>query len=103
METGLTNETLAACLQSMKAMPSFAKYLLYKDVLNMFLPGKFMFDPIEDRFGWYRQVNGANFFISTKELLQAEKNSLFKLAASASFIISFSIDHRKFFRNVWKK
>ena len=32
-----------------------------------------MSDPIECRFIWYRQVNIANFFISTKQLLQAEK------------------------------
>ena len=54
-------------------MPSLAKYLLYKHGFEYVLLGKFMSDPIEGRFGWYRQVIGANFFISTKRLLQAEK------------------------------
>ena len=84
-------------------MPSLAKHLLNKHEFEYVWPGKFMFDPIGGRFGCYRQVNRANFFISTKQLLWAEKNSLFELAAAASFIISFSIDHRKLFRSVWKK
>ena len=57
----LANEIFTACLQSMRAMPSLAKYLLYKHEFEYVLPGKFMSDPIEGRFGWYRQVNGANF------------------------------------------
>ena len=37
------------------------------------LLGKYMSDPIEERFGWYRQANGGNFFMSIKQLLLAEK------------------------------
>ena len=37
------------------------------------LPGKFMSDPIEARFGWYRQASGGNFFMSVKQLMLAEK------------------------------
>ena len=32
-----------------------------------------MSDPIEGRFGWYRQVNDYNFYRSVKQVLQAEK------------------------------
>ena len=32
-----------------------------------------MSDPLEGRFGWYRQTNGGNFFVSTKQLLHSEK------------------------------
>ena len=71
--SGFIDETFTACLQSMRAMLSLAKHLLYKHGFDYVLPGKFMSDPIEGRFGWYRQPNGANFFISTKQLLQAEK------------------------------
>ena len=71
--SGLTKKTFTACLQSMKAMPSLAKHLLYKHGFEYVLPGKFMPDPIEGRFGWYCQENGAHFFISTKQLLQGEK------------------------------
>ena len=37
------------------------------------LSGIFTSDPIEDRFGWYHQVNDNNFFISVKLLFEAEK------------------------------
>ena len=37
------------------------------------LPGKFSSDPIEGRFGWYRQTNGGNFYTSINQLCQAEK------------------------------
>ena len=32
-----------------------------------------------------------------------KKNLLFKLAATAGYIISFPVDHGKFFTSVWKK
>ena len=32
-----------------------------------------MSDTTEGRFGWYRQMNGGNFFMSSKQLLQSEK------------------------------
>ena len=32
-----------------------------------------MSDPIEGRFGWYRLVNGGNFYMSVKQVLHAEK------------------------------
>ena len=32
-----------------------------------------MSDILEARFGWYRQANGGNYFISLKQLLQTEK------------------------------
>ena len=36
-------------------------------------PGKLLSDPIEERFGYYRQLNGENFYISVMQLLLAEK------------------------------
>ena len=32
-----------------------------------------MSDPIEARFGWYCQMNGGNFFMSLRQLLDSEK------------------------------
>ena len=32
-----------------------------------------MSDPLEGRFGWYRQANGGNFFMSVRQVLLAEK------------------------------
>ncbi|QQP35188.1 Putative LOC101234561 [Caligus rogercresseyi] len=37
------------------------------------LPSLFQSDPIEKRFGWYRQLSGGNYFISVRQILEAEK------------------------------
>lgn len=73
---GLTSETFLACIESMGAVPELTAkntYLQKKHRFLYLLPGKLMFDPIEARFGWYRQVSGGNFFMSIKQLLEAEK------------------------------
>ena len=71
--SGLTSETFIACLQSMKALSLCAKHLLERHNFDYVLSGKFLSDPIEGRFGWYRQMNGGNFFMSIMQLLQSEK------------------------------
>ena len=70
---GLTNETFLACIQTIEAMLAMTEYMLAKNKLTYILTGKFSSDPIEGRFGWYRQANGGNFFMSLKQLLQVEK------------------------------
>jgi len=70
---GLTTETFTACIQTMRAIPKLAAYLVEKHNFKYLLSGKIMSDPIEARFGWYRQVNGGNFFMSVRQLLLAEK------------------------------
>ena len=71
--SGLTSETFITCLQSMTASSICAEHLLEKHNFDYVLSGKFLFDPIEGRFGWYRQMNGGNFFMSITQLLQSEK------------------------------
>ena len=71
--SGLTNETFTACIQTITTLPKLAAHLMQSHGFNYVLSGKFMSDPIEGRFGWYRQVNGGNFFMSIKQLLEAEK------------------------------
>ena len=70
--SGLTNQTFLACTQTMSAMPELAKYLQQKLKLQYVLPGKFTSDPIEGRYGRYRQANSGNFFMSIKQLLESE-------------------------------
>jgi len=70
---GLTNETFLACIQSIEAMLALTKYMLQNKKLAYILPGKFSSDAIEGRFGWYRQANGGNFFMSLKQVVQVEK------------------------------
>ena len=54
-------------------MTYLAQYLINQHAFSNVLPGKFCSDLIEGRFGWYRQVNGENFFVSINQLFQAEK------------------------------
>ena len=72
---GLIDQTFLACIQTMSAIPELARYLHEKFDFCYIFTRKFTFDPIEARFGWYRQVNGGNFFMSLKQVLKAEKNS----------------------------
>ena len=72
-QAGLTQETFTACIQSLEVMIVLADHLLKNHSFIYVLPGKFCSDPLEGRFGWYRQVNGGNFFMSIKQLFQAEK------------------------------
>ena len=48
------------------------------------------------RFRWYRQVNGRNFYMSAKQVLQAEKKiktlSLIQLQAIMSASVFFAHD-----------
>ena len=71
---GLTKETSLACLQSIGCMIELVKYMHTTHNFAYALPGKYMLNPIEGRFGWYTQANGGNFFMSIKQLLLAEKN-----------------------------
>ena len=57
----------------MTAILELAKHLLERHGFHYVLSGKLMSDPLEGRFGWYRQTNGGNFFVSVKQLLHSEK------------------------------
>ena len=70
---GLTSETFMACIQTMRAVTEMVEYLQDRHGFTYVLSGKLMSDPIEGRFGWYRQSNGGNFYMSVKQVLTAEK------------------------------
>ena len=72
-KAGLTNETFMACIQSMQVMIDLLHHLTNQHFYLYILSGKFSSDPIERRFGWYRQTNGGNFYTSINQLYQAEK------------------------------
>ena len=57
----------------MGAVLDAVEYLQKKHDFSYVLPGKFLSDPIEGRFGWYRQIHGGNFYISIRQIMQAEK------------------------------
>ena len=70
---GLTSETFLANIQSIESVLALTKHMVQRSKLCYILPGKFTSDAIEGRFGWYRQANGGNFFMSLKQLVQVEK------------------------------
>ena len=72
-QQGLTRETFQATRHTCKTMISLAKYLLNSCNFRYVLLGRLVSDPLEQRFGWYRQCSGANYFISFKQLLDSER------------------------------
>ena len=42
------------------------------------LLGMIQSDIIEGRFGWYRQLSGGNYYVSVRQILEAEKKIRFK-------------------------
>ena len=55
------------------AMPLLIDHLLNECEVKFILTGHIQSDFIESRFGWYRQLCGANYYNSVLQFLQAEK------------------------------
>ncbi len=72
--TCLTEETFLACIQTTFATIEIARQLLEHDDFSYVLTGNLQSDPIERRFGWYRQLAGSNYFVSVRQILEAEKS-----------------------------
>ena len=70
---GLSDETFKTFKQTSKAFPLLARYLIEEQCLEYVLNGKVTSDFIEKRFGRYRQLNGANYFASERQFIEAEK------------------------------
>ena len=70
---GLTKETFLALRQTCRALADCATYMLEELGFSFVLLGKLQSDPIESRFGWFRQLSGANYFISVKQVLDSER------------------------------
>ena len=70
---GLTRETFLALRQTCLAVAECTKYLLSQRGFEVVLIGHLQSDPIESRFGWLRQMSGANYFISMKQVLDSDR------------------------------
>ena len=70
---GLGSETFLANIQSIESVLALTKHIVQSNKLFYIVPGKFISDAIKGRFGWYRQANGGNFFMSLKQLAQIKK------------------------------
>ncbi|QQP39506.1 Putative LOC101234561, partial [Caligus rogercresseyi] len=82
---GLSKETFLCAIQTSKAMPKLIVHLLEKEGMDYVLTGKICSDPIEKRFGDYRMLGGSNYYVSVRQILEAEKkirlNSLIRLSS----------------------
>lgn len=70
---GLTRETFLAAGHSSKALALLARHLIVKFKFSIVLLGQFESDRLERRFGRYRQLCGANYFLAVRQVLEAEK------------------------------
>ncbi len=69
----LSRETSLAMRQTCQATAGLAKYLIEEKHFRYVLTGKLQSDPLESRFGWYRQSAGGNFYLSVRQVLESEK------------------------------
>ena len=73
---GFSKPTFNAAIQTSGAVPKLLNYLLDNMRLEFILTGHIQSDfpdfP-DNRFGWYRQLCGANYYNTVLQFLQAEK------------------------------
>ena len=69
----LAHQTSMACQQTFKGIVGLTQHLLEEKGFQYVLLGFFNSDPLEGRFGWWRQLSGANFYISVRQVLENEK------------------------------
>jgi hypothetical protein len=70
---GLTKETFLALRHSCLALADCASFLLDRRGFNYVCLGHLQFDAIECRFGWLRQLSGANYFISARQVFESDR------------------------------
>ena len=64
---------------------------LLQEGYDFVLTAKFQSDPIEKRFGQYRQMSGGRFLISAKDVICSEKNVRIESLVQEGFIIDDKI------------
>lgn len=65
---GLTRETFLSFRHTCQALAECCVHLIDHCKFKFVLLGHLQSDPIEARFGWLRQLSGANYFISMKQV-----------------------------------
>lgn len=69
----LTRQTRTALSHTLHGLLEITKYCFNELGMNYVLLGKFQTDPLEDRFGKYRQMAGGHYHISLRQLYETEK------------------------------
>lgn len=85
---GLSRETFSSLIHTVNGIIRLAQNLMDKRGLQYILLGKICSDSLEQRFGWYRQLCGANYFNSVPQFLQAEKNIRLRKLVEMGFDMS---------------
>ena len=70
--SSLSSQTSTAIHQTCTALVGLARHMLIHNQFSYVLLGQFQSNTIEKRFGWYRQLRGANYFVSVRQVLEAE-------------------------------
>ena len=70
---GLTRETFLALRHTYIALADCSSYLLDQKGFNFVLLGHLQSDAIERRFGWLRQMSGAHYYISMRQVLDSDR------------------------------
>ena len=70
---GMSAETFTAVENLCNVLRNLVKTLLADYGFRFVLTGFLQSDPLESRFGRYRQMSGGNFFISVKQIIESER------------------------------
>jgi len=70
---GLTRETFLALRHTCLALADCSSYFLDRKAFNYVLLGYLQSDAIERRFGWLRQMSGANYYVSMRQVLDSDR------------------------------
>jgi hypothetical protein len=70
---GLTKETFLALRQTCLSLRDCAIHLLTQCGFNYVLLGRLQSDGIESRFGWFRQLSGANYYVSMRQVIESDR------------------------------
>ena len=72
-KAGLTRETFLALRETCLALADCAAYLLERRDFKYVLLGQLQSDALESRFGWLRQLSGANYYISVRQVVDSDR------------------------------
>jgi len=70
---GLSKETFLALRHTCLALADCASFLLDRRGFRFVLLGHLQSDAIESRFGWLRQLAGANYYISMRQVVEGDR------------------------------
>lgn len=74
LRSGLTRETFLATIQTTRVLTRVTEHLLDVEHFEFVLLGQLQSDVIESHFGWVRQLAGGNYYVSLRQILEAEKS-----------------------------